>query len=88
MRWVDSRAYRGVLLTLLAGQVFRVEQRAARPLPERRPAKFRRALFSSWSKVADARNHRGKRPRSSGTRASHVLGAKGAVSFPKQDALE
>src|SRR3954454_12574819 len=28
-----------------------------------------------------------ERPRSSGTRASRVLGAKGAVSVPKQDAL-
>src|SRR4051812_29707520 len=27
------------------------------------------------------------RPRASGTRASRVLGAKGAVRFPKQDAL-
>jgi len=36
---------RGGLLASLAGAVFRVGRRAARPLPERRPAKFRRANF-------------------------------------------
>jgi hypothetical protein len=46
------------LLASLAGQVFRVEQRAARPLPERRSAKLRRADSICWSKVAEARNPR------------------------------
>ena len=43
------------LLASLAGQVFRVGQRAARSLPERRSAKFRREDSICWSKVADAR---------------------------------
>ena len=41
----DSRGSES-LLALLVGAVFRVGRRAARSLPERRPARFRRAAFS------------------------------------------
>ena len=69
----------GVLLTLLAGRVFRVEQRAVRPLPERRPAKFRRANILSWSKVADARNSYAERPRYRPMAAAVIKGSPVAV---------
>ena len=49
-----SQASEG-LLASLAGARIRVGQRAARSLPERRPAKFRRAAIFIWSKVAGAR---------------------------------
>ena len=63
----------GGLLASLAGQVFRVGQRAARSLPERRSAKFRRADSICWSKVADAR----KRPDWERPRLLHALLAAG-----------
>ena len=42
----------------LAGHVFRVGQRAARPFPERRPAKFRRADSICWSSAKPIRKAR------------------------------
>ena len=77
----------GGLLASLAGQVFRVGQRAARSLPERRSAKFRRADSICWSKVADARKRPDwerprYRPRNQGLPRPRGQGG----VYPKQDA--
>jgi hypothetical protein len=75
---LTAEASAGVV-ALLAGQVFRVEQRAARlsqkgDLP---------SSGERYSQVAPrTRAITGGRPRSSGTRASHVLGGQGGCEFP------
>jgi hypothetical protein len=43
------------VVALLAEACFPGRQHAARPLSERRPAKFRRAAILIWAKVANAR---------------------------------
>ena len=83
----DSRGLARAYSHSLAGTA--LPGRAARgPVHPRKAAcQFRRACIC-WSKVADARkapNRKG--PGCLETRASRVPGAKGAVSFPKQDAL-
>jgi hypothetical protein len=49
--WVRFDSRRLARLTSITRRIFRVGQRAARPLPERRPAN-RRAIAFVWSKVA------------------------------------
>jgi hypothetical protein len=74
-----------MLLTLLAGACLsRVGQRAARSLPERRPAKFRRVGYSDWYKVANARTPNGKGPGIGYQGLPRPCLGQGGVSFPKQ----
>ena len=56
VRFVDSGGTRQPNCITRVGEIFRVGQRAARSLPERRPAKFRRSVVI-WSKAAGARKN-------------------------------
>jgi len=89
VRFIDSGGTRRPNCITRVGEIFRVGQRAARPVPERWPAVPKRdcVLREPVQGRRRAQNPRiGKGPGiGQETRAPHVLGAKGGI--PKQDAL-